>query len=258
MTKISDYTHIDICKRALNDNNVFNNFKNYPGFTKILEHTSEDVGREYIELIFNDYKQYALSLDWVKLKENDMIGNPNIVNFSEMKNYIELDDYHYSPSTLYYIYRGLDIIDKLLTNNENNSILEIGGGYGGQCKLLLDMCNMLNVNIEKYCIIDLMYVSKLQKKYLGNFKYNNVDFFEFENINDYDPFKEYNRLISIFALSEFEIDVQNNYIDNIIKYFKNYYIVCNVHIDNQFFHNDKRVMAYPDVGRYHKIIINNG
>jgi len=255
MTEISDYTHIGICKKALDDDIVFNNFKKYPAFIKILEHTSEYIGHKYLDLIFNEYEKYALSLDWVKLMENDMIGNPDIVNFSKIKNYLKLDNYNYSPSTLYYIYRGLDIIDRLLINNKSNTILEIGGGYGGQCKLLLDMCEMLNVNIEKYGIIDLMYVSKLQNKYLSKFNYTNIDFFEFEDMNNFDVFREYDRLISVFALSEFEIDVQNYYIDNIIRNFNNYYILCNVHISNDFFINDKRIEAYPNVGRYYKLIV---
>jgi hypothetical protein len=145
-----------------------------PEYTKILEHTTEHYGHEYIKLMFDEFDREVLLLDWTKLKENDSIGNPNIVNFSELNPYLILNDCHYSPSTIYYIYRGLHIIKHLLKNaGDNTNILEIGGGYGGQCKLLLDMCNMLNIKINSYGIIDLSDSSKLQRKYLSTFNYNN-------------------------------------------------------------------------------------
>lgn len=259
MTKLSAYTHVDVSKNSLTDENIFNNFKRDSNYTKILEHTTTYYANEYIVEIFKNHSKYAQLLDWEKLKENDRIGNPIISDFRELKNYgIILNNYKYSPSTIYYIYRGLDIINKLFKEGESIRILEIGGGYGGQCKILLDMCKMLKINIETYGIIDLEYPSKLQKKYLDFFDYSNVQFYEFEYINDFDKFKDYNKLIAIYSLSEFEVDVQNFYIDNIIKNIPNYYILCNVEItESSFFKNDKLLDTQPKINRYHKLIINN-
>jgi hypothetical protein len=253
MTKFHDYTHIDICKNALFNISIYNNFKRIPEYTKILEHTTEYFGIEYIKLIFSEHEKYAKLLDWKKLKENDLIGNPNLSNFIILKDYLNIDDCIFSPSTIYYIYRGLDIIDKILVN-DNINILEIGGGYGGQCKLIIDMCSMLGININKYGIIDLESASKLQDKYLSTFEYKNVEFFEYENIKNFDDFKLYNNLISVYALSEFEVDVQDYYINNIIKYMDNIYILCNVQIDNTYFSDCKLIEGLPEVGRYHKLI----
>ena len=70
MTKLSEYTHINICKEALVDDNIFNNFKKMPEYTYVLEHTSEYLGQEYLKLIFKEHKNNAILLDWKKLKEN--------------------------------------------------------------------------------------------------------------------------------------------------------------------------------------------
>lgn len=255
MTLIKDYTHIDVCRNALEDNNTFTYFKSIPEFIKILEHTSEYYGNEYIKLIFSEHGDLANKLDWKKLTENDLIGNPIIINFLQLKDYIKIGDCYYSPSTIYYIYRGLDIISRILNNDVDNNVLEIGGGYGGQCKLIIDIAKMLNIEIKNYGIIDLEYPSKLQNKYLNYFKYDNIQFFEFEHITDLSVFEKYNKLISIYALSEFEIDIQEYYIRNILKNSTNYYILCNVYMKNNFFKTNKLIDALPNIGRYHKILL---
>ena len=84
--KTIEYTHADVCKRALVEDNIFNTFKQIPAFTKILEHTSQNYAEQYINLLFEQYKEYANQLDWKKLKENDIIGNPNIINFPGLVN----------------------------------------------------------------------------------------------------------------------------------------------------------------------------
>ena len=255
--KTDKYTHVNICKKSLTDNNIYENFKTFPEFTYILEHTTERYGHIYIQLMIEKYKDYMVLLDWKKLKENDIIGNPSMVNFIELKDYVGLENCYYSPSTIYYIYRGIDIIHNLLRNSKNFNILEIGGGYGGQCKLLIDMCVMFNVKIEKYGIIDLEYATKLQEKYLSTFGYKNIEYFGYESTKEFNYFELYNAVISIYALSEFDVDVQNYYVNNIIDNNKNYYILCNLEITNNLFNYNSIIDALPITGTYHKLLFKN-
>ena len=248
--KLSQYVHLKTCKEALTNEVVFNNFKNDSNYRVILEHTPLIFAEQYIELLFSEYKHYADLLDWDKLRENDKIGSPNIVNFPSLKKYIPYSDY--SPSTIYYICRGIHIIDKMIT--EDCNILEIGGGYGGQCKLLIDMCRMLDVPVRSYGIIDLAYASRLQSKYLGMFGYD-VEYFEFESIGNFDQFSKYDLLISIYALGEFTTDVQDYYVNNIIDRVKNHYIIWNTENIHPYYKTASIVDEYPKTGRFNKLII---
>jgi hypothetical protein len=44
-------TYIDFCEECISDENKFNNFKNNPHYTGILEHASYENGRVYIEYL---------------------------------------------------------------------------------------------------------------------------------------------------------------------------------------------------------------
>ena len=255
---IALYTHVEVCKQSLIDDNVYNNFKQYPAFTKILEHTSEANGHKFANQIGTTYKEYAKKLDWNKLIENDTVGSPHVIPFYELREHLNLEFFYFSPSTIHYIYTGLDIIHTVLKDRKEINILEIGGGYGGQCKILHDMCDMLGVKINRYGIVDLEYVSKLQNKYLSSLGHQNIEYYEYENIEDIDVFKEYDVLISVYGLGEFELDVQNYYVDIIVKHMKDYYIIWNTQEINNFFKNDKIVDETPQTGRFCKIITKGG
>jgi hypothetical protein len=251
--KVSDYSHVSVCIQSLKDDEVFGRFKKIPAFTFILEHTSEYYAHKYLDLLFKRYKSYLKSFNWEKLKENDILGSPNIIKFDELIKYC---DGYYSPSTIYYIYRGIEIIDTILKEQKKINILEIGGGYGGQCKIIIDLCKFLKIKIENYGIIDLECVSKLQNKYLNYFKYKNVQYYEYENIKDFGVFERYDTLISMYALGEFEIDMQNYYIDNIIsKYIKKYFIIWNTQNINEYFINDIITDEEPKTNIDNKLII---
>lgn len=255
--------YLRACRDASTDNSKFKIFKQNSDYTYVLEHTYEHIAHQYISLMLDQHKELASKLDWNKLKENDFLGNPVISEFQELGSNFGITSYQYSPSTIYYIYRGLDIIDTILKNKEKSfNILEIGGGYGGQCKILIDMCKMLDIEIENYGIVDLKEASNLQKKYLSYFNYPNVEYLPYEDINSIDVFKKYNTVISMYALTEFDRSVQDYYIDGIIKHVDNFYILCNNPLDHQFFRRDNSEIHFidppnnhwPTTGFYHGIV----
>jgi hypothetical protein len=158
------YTHEEISYNAVNDDNMFRIFKQNRKFVDILEHVTYEQGLDYIsEIKRYQYKDY----DWNIFLENDIIGNPLIYDYYNELSELKMNIYLISPTTLRYICFGLKILEYVKQNMKDEiDIIEIGGGYGGQCKILYDLFKVNNIRIKSYTIIDLDGVSKLQNKYL--------------------------------------------------------------------------------------------
>ena len=90
-------------------------------------------------------------------------------------------------------------------------ICEIGGGYGGQAKAIMDKCK-----VGCYHIIDLPEVVKLQERFLSS---TIVECF------DYATGFIYDLVISNYALSE--IPDNKYYIDEVLRKSRHGYITCN-------------------------------
>ena len=79
-----------ICVEAVEDDNVFKNFKRDPRYTAILEHVPVDQGKLYAQ----DILDYEIDTDLINtFKENDLIGGSSTFNYGEPFGSI-------SPSTL--------------------------------------------------------------------------------------------------------------------------------------------------------------
>ena len=105
---------------------------------------------------------------------------------------------------------------------ENANIIEIGGGYGGQCVIIKKY-----LNISSYSIVDLNEPLALTKKYLTKLNLNeNVNFIDGKNTsNKY--LDSYDLVISNYAISECSKLVQEYYIENILSKSKQGYIIYN-------------------------------
>ena len=195
----------NFCELASNDEKVFNVFKRNPELTAILEHVTVQEGYECF-LHFKKNKEIVNILS--KFNINDVHGNPVIYNY-EFGNF--------SPSTLRYI-KILSDLSQLQLNNIN--IVEIGGGYGGQYTVLRQFATP-----KSYTFIDLPLVLKLQKKYVEKNKLDDiqVNFYSSDNLPNIDA----DLVISNYAFSECITDIQDIYIDRVIKTSKNGYFIYN-------------------------------
>jgi len=98
-----------------------------------------------------------------------------------------------------------------------NNILEIGGGFGNWLYL------NRNQNFEKWTIIDLPHIGKLQNWYLNQLHMDSSKY-DIVYTNDYNNIisNKYDIVIGAHSLSEFSIDIFINYFNNTIinsKYF---------------------------------------
>jgi putative sugar O-methyltransferase len=202
-----DYSaYLRICQQAAENDLVFETFKRHPDYTPILEHVSYEQGLGYIEQIQRNAPVLLNSMD--RFVTNDLIGKPH-------KRYYPGIMQDMSPTTLRYIKVLGDLVLCFGSLNDLD-IVEIGGGYGGQCKIIHDIFTP-----RTYTIVDLPEVLNLNRKYLKD-----IPNILFRSPDDATATK-YDLLISNYAFSEMERSYQEFYKDKIIRYCEKGYMTCN-------------------------------
>lgn len=196
------------CLEASNNSEVFACFKRNTTYNMILEHVSYDLGLKYLNIIIQQYPELIPFFD--SFRENDMIGNPITFNYGEYG--------FFSPSTLRYIKTAGDLIKKFGDLSKMN-VVEIGGGYGGQCKILSCLGMFKN-----YIIIDLFQCNQLSRRYLRELDVQNVSFIDNKDLSS---IPNCDLVISNYAFSEIDSREQEKYLINVIKNAKNGYMIYN-------------------------------
>lgn len=228
--------------KTINDENDFLNFKSSENLTYMTEHRNyRKYGAKWLihinklNMISNNELSELLLL-------NDKYGNPEKFQFdSSLPNC--------SSNSLKYVYFGLLIAKDIINKNLNDiDIIEIGGGYGGQCIILQKILSLLDIKINKYCLIDLENVVDFQKKYIS--KHNMSEkcvFLTSERYKDY-KFNTSSYLLSSYSLSEIPKTYRQNYYDNLFKYVYYGFIVWN------FTSKDNKGIDLPSI--FQKTVIN--
>lgn len=196
------------CEKAANDDAVFNNFKRNNAYRRVLEHVPYRQGIKYLSIITDENPRLIDFLE--KFKENDQYGNPIKYNFSNIG--------YFSPTTLRYIKVLSDLI-KEFGSLEKMRIIEIGGGYGGQCKIISDV-----FDFDTYTLVDLEPCLSLARKYLDKLGVKNVNYCTSNNLLEN---QNYDLVISNYAFSECTITLQDIYFEKIISQSFRGYMTCN-------------------------------
>lgn len=231
------YVHVPTCESAVKDESIFNVFKRDKDFNTILEHTQDEYSHVFMSQILNKYSNYIQDINWELIKENDLLGDPYKIEYQELSKVVTLDNYIMAPSTVAYTFKALDILSHMKKSSlDDIRIVEIGAGYGGQCKILLDLAPIFNINIKSYTLIDLYWPNELQKKYLKKLGYiDKVKFISYESLVDNNrKMPAFDYLISVYALGEFSKDIQQFYIDK-LKDLQYYYVVWNTPSIHEYF-----------------------
>jgi putative sugar O-methyltransferase len=199
--------YAEICREAVEDEEVFKSFKQDSRYTAILEHVSIDHGRRY----FNEILAYDVEEELAnKFKENDIQGSPTTFDYGSPFGKV-------SPSTLRYVKNTLDIAS-FVGEGDLSKIAEIGGGYGGLCKTISCLCDF-----DEYHIYDMPEASNLQKKYLS--KFNIFDKVVFHPTPE--PTTDLDLVVSNYAYSELNEELQDIYYNNVIVNSKRVYMILN-------------------------------
>ena len=146
----------EFCFAASKRDEIFANFKRHPIYTQVLEHVSPEQGKEYLEIILSNPNLKLNEEKWKNFLKNDSIGNPNTVNYTFGGSQINC-----SPTTLRYIKVLSDIVS-IFETDKIKTVTEIGVGYGGQCRILMNM-----LPIIEYNLVDLPEVIALDERFLN-------------------------------------------------------------------------------------------
>ncbi len=196
-------SYLQACRDAVAN---ITTFKQDERLHAIFEHCPKYIADEYYQVI----PEPLLNKGWT----NDFYGSPKLHNYGQKK---------YSTSTLQYIGVLANLINHFGSLN-GLRIVEIGGGYGGQCRTIYDMFTP-----ECYHIIDLPEVCELQKKYCQASCFTEP------------TGQQYDLVISNYALSE----IVNNslYIEQVVKKSEHGYITCNTDLVQLDFQHSR----HPDI-----------
>lgn len=209
-TSISDDNiYPQFCELAATNDNIFNGFRSNLNYKGILEHVTQAEGKQYLDLITP--KNHNLISHFDKFKTSDLIGSPERFLYNGIP---------MSPTTMRYVKVLSDLIEEF-GSLDSLDIVEIGCGYGGQAKIIMDV-----FDINSYTLIDLPPVLKLTEKFL---KQANVDMnkIKLKTINTLDTDINYGLFISNYAYTECNKTIQLEYFDKVISKSKMGYITAN-------------------------------
>ena len=258
-------SYIKTCQNAVKDDNVFNTFKQDKHYNGVLEHVSIPLAQGYINDMKIKYSKLLGSINWETVRKNDSVGGPRTHNFEkEMKCFVNLKSYVFSPSILRYVHTGLEILTHLTKVEKKASydIVEVGCGYGGQMFVLSCLAPVFNCKINSYTFIDLAYATRLQKKFLGKLDTGSIKL-NFVKYNKFMTVKtalksSYDLFISNYCLGEIVKTIQDAYVNGCVKRCRNTFILWNSATVNEFFDKKRfnRLTEVPQTGRCNVVITN--
>lgn len=208
----NESNYLAVCRTAVYDDEVFSMFRRSDPFSLIVENSPLKSGLEYYECIKAKYPWLLEHMG--EFVSSDKHGGPH---------QYAIGDHLISPSTMRYI-KTLGDLDNFFRPISEKNIVEIGGGYGGLCKIIHDVCLP-----DSYTIYDLPEVCQLQRKFLSKFDVNINIRTEIE-----EPAAPIDLLIAMYSWSELTLDVQKEYLDKVISKAKECYIMLNYQMEDSY------------------------
>lgn len=198
----------EFCKLAAYDAGVFKTFRCQQAYREIVETVGYDLGVLFAQEIRSKYIHLLPFFD--KICAEDEVGGPLRYFYPEIG--------LISPTVLRYV-KVVGDLQREFGSLNNLSIVEIGGGFGGQCKVINDICGFCD-----YTIIDLPECTPLITRYLSCFSIQNVKTI---SCNDLQESKKYDLVISNYAFSEINRLGQSYYMEMIINLAPCGYVIYN-------------------------------
>ncbi|MBY0382060.1 MAG: putative sugar O-methyltransferase [Xanthobacteraceae bacterium] len=197
--------YLAACRNAATTDG-FNSFRKNFEYRRILEHVSIEDGRELLDIASKRFPEYP----WNEFRRNDEFGGAETVEYGRLGNF--------TPTTNRYI-KILSDIELLFGDLNGKRIVEIGGGYGGQARII-----HARFTPKSYTIVDLPDPAALTRRYLDCFGLSNITVTSRISKPDMAP----DLVISNYALSEIRRKIQNEYLNAYALQSKHGYMIWNV------------------------------
>jgi hypothetical protein len=196
-----------VCRSAASNEEAFAEFKRHPVYNLIHEYTTFEEGSAYLDCITRQDPDLLDKIE--RFRQNDRLGNPKTFDYEKIG--------ALSPSTLRYIKMAGDL-RRAFGDLTGMRVIEIGGGYGGQCKILSDL-----FAFESYTIVDLPDSLALARTYLDKLGVPNVRFRSPEELT---AKESYDLVISDYGFSSCNGPVQKRLLERVFAQTKKGYLVC--------------------------------
>ena len=196
------------CARAAVDPLTFATFKRSDEMRAVVEGLTYDDGARYLAALLEELPAAAVLFD--RFRDNDRLGAPETHDYGPYG--------RFSPTTVRYARVFGDLVARF-GSLDGLRIIEIGGGYGGQCFVV-----NAGATPASYALVDLDPVLALQERYLSALGVPNVSFVP---ARDLDPGAEYDLVISNYAFSECVRRVQRRYLETVLRRSRCGYLICN-------------------------------
>jgi hypothetical protein len=202
-----DESYLDVCRRGPLDSRIFADFRRNPSYISVLEHVSPEQGREYLRLLSPAGRASRNIIEGAK---NDIVGNPAVMCLDS--------GVMISPTTLRYL-KVADDVEKHFGSLDGADVVEIGVGYGGQCRILDSL-----FKIKSYTLVDLRPVLNLAGEFLSNFPLRCG--LRFLTMNELSP-QAYDFALSNYAFTELSREIQEVYFSKVLEQTQSGYITYN-------------------------------
>lgn len=201
------------CGLAASGDDLFYDFRRNEEITRIIETVWESGGQEYLDVILGRSNIGNLAM----FQSSDRVGNPVTYNYYLNRKFWFKRKLNFSPTTLRYMKVLSDLV-QLFGDLNGKNVIEIGGGYGGQAKVINNL-----FEVKKYYLVDLPEVNKLSARYLKEFKIKNV----YQCISDQLPDEDFDLVISNYAFSELHGSLQKRLSEKVLSRSHHGYLTVN-------------------------------
>lgn len=197
----------EFCARNAADDRRYARFRRMARHRLIVEATPPAEGRQHLERVLRQTPHYRALFD--RFLTLDRIGAPIMTEFAA--------DVWFAPNTVRYM-RYLSDCETRFGNLDGATIVEIGIGFGGQCKIFFD-----RFRVGKYILIDLPGPIALARRVLtealgAQTVAERLLFLEAGKAGAPAGLPEgrFDLAISTLAFSECHRSIQQGYIDNVL------------------------------------------
>jgi putative sugar O-methyltransferase len=185
------------CRLASRDSAVFASFRAAHIYEDMVENAKREDGEQSLTSLLARHPGYSAWFE--EFRRNDSVGGPRTEDFEGFG--------RWAPTTLRYV-KILGDLESLFGGLDSMHIVEIGAGYGGQCRLI-----MARFPSASYTILDLPEPGALAARFLDALGARGVA------VNppaEALRAKPIDLVISNYALSEIRGSVQQGYLEQVV------------------------------------------